>query len=139
MTDEDSVVSFVGKPWSDVLKTTTQTESTEFNEDDNVQKVSIRKDAFYIKTPFRMALSGPSCAGKSTYLLRMLEQHERFFDKKFDHYVYCFPEDALYHSRRSYIEKLGQVVPNLKVVEGYPDVLSIGKMPGSKFIFFDDM
>lgn len=128
-----------GELWTEVLKSSDPHVLATAPDDQNVQKLYLDKDTFRIKTPFRMALSGPSCAGKSTYLLKLMENHDVFFDKKFDHYFYCFPEDVLYHARRTYIEKLGRAVDNLKICEGFPDVLMIGRLPGSKFIFFDDM
>ena len=59
-----------------------------------------------IQTPCRLELLGPSGSGKSSLILKMIED-DSIFDRPCRHVAYCAP--AL-EDRRNYVEELQNVV-----------------------------
>lgn len=43
--------------------------------------------------PCTIIIAGPSCCGKTTFLISLMENREKLFNVKFSHIMWCFSED----------------------------------------------
>jgi GTPase SAR1 family protein len=86
---------------------------------------NISNDMLAFHTPLRMLICGPSLSGKSTLVLNLLKHREKMFNVKFDRIVYSFPDSSITSSRNEYINKLGEICPNLEVNQNLPDIPSL--------------
>lgn len=91
------------------------------------------------KLPFRCLVQGSTCAGKSTLILNMMKQFDRFFPKKFDHAAYFYPVNGMTESRRKYVEELRECLPGMETQEGLPRTEDILKSDGEKLLVIDDL
>ena len=88
---------------------------------------------------FRCLVVGPSNAGKSTLILQILRNSDKFFTRKFDHVIYFIPYESMTADRETYVQKLRECVPNLEVIEGLPDSKRIMSLDGHKLLYIDDL
>ena len=91
------------------------------------------------KLPFRCLVQGSTCAGKSTLILNIIKQFDRFFPKKFDHTAYFYPVNGLTDSRKKYIEDLREHLEYLEIQEGLPKTSDMLAVFGTKMIIIDDL
>ena len=94
---------------------------------------------FQFEHVFRCLVVGPSNAGKSTLILQILQNSDRFFSRKFDHVIYFVPHGSMTSDREKYVDKLRECVPHLEVVEGLPDSKRIMLLDGHKLLYIDDL
>lgn len=72
--------------------------------------------------PFRMMVTGPSSAGKSTFVLNFVKYRRQVCAEQFGRILYCRPDsDQTEHSKR-YVEAMREEFDNLEVVAGLPDL-----------------
>ena len=86
-----------------------------------VQEINLDPDAFKFKCPFALAISGPSMAGKSHFILKLLQNHEVMFTAKFQRVIYCQPA-SLIHRSNSYFSSIKAIFPFAELVGGLPSV-----------------
>ena len=78
-----------------------------------------------IKTPCRLAISGPSESGKSRFLSKLLQNREHVFTESFDRIIYSYPKTDKSNSTREFIEKLQDISTMIEIFQGIPDIKSM--------------
>ena len=73
-------------------------------------------DEFIFKHPFTCMLAGPSKSGKTTLLTKILVNNKRLIDKQPDQIYYS------YSRWQNSFTKLLQTLPDVKFIEGLPDL-----------------
>jgi len=66
-----------------------------------------------------MMISGPTLAGKSTFLLNMIKYRKEIMVTDYDRIIYCLPPGN-YHQKMEFVEKLRKEFPNLELILGLP-------------------
>jgi len=86
-----------------------------------------------LKHPFSMLIAGPSQAGKTVFVKRLIENVNALFTVPPDEIIWAFTEyQPGYNSLLQ--------IPNLKLVEGLPDFKELKGNPQSKkLVILDDM
>lgn len=74
-------------------------------------------DRFVIKTPALVYCSGATQTGKTTLLLRMIENIEKMFDKPVDRIIWCYGINTGNYPSHEKIE-LHEGAPHLQMLEG---------------------
>ena len=74
-----------------------------------------------LQHPFTLIIAGPSCCGKSTFVIPLLECREQLCDIVFKNVVWCHSENnAQYHLKNASFVKSVSVFENReKVVQHY--------------------
>ena len=75
---------------------------------------------FLIEVNFRMQITGPTMSGKSTFVLRLIQNREKVFKSDFKRIIYCCPS-ATYKSVQ-YVTELKSHCHFLEVKYGLPDI-----------------
>ena len=75
-----------------------------------VQKVKLDKDDLKLRTPFSMAVAGPSQCGKSRFIVKLIENRDSIFAGTFHRIIYCQPE-SLAHRPNPISIKFWPVIP----------------------------
>ena len=91
------------------------------------------------KLPFRALLQGATGAGKSSLILNIVKQYDKFFNKKFQNIAYFYPINGLTESRRKYIEELREYLGHLEIQEGLPNINDVLKAEGETLLFIEDL
>jgi hypothetical protein len=86
-----------------------------------IQEVILKPDAFKFKCPFALSISGPSMAGKSNFILKLLQNHDAMFDCSFKRVIYCQPS-SLVHRSNDYFNSIKAVFPSAELVSGLPSI-----------------
>ena len=89
--------------------------------------------------PFRLLVAGSSACGKSTFILKLLQNQKYFFNVNFDTVLYCYPSQGMTENRSNYVKSLQSIFPHLETNENIPDIFDIMHLPGHKLIIFDDI
>ncbi len=110
------------------------------NEHATVQKINVPKDFQKIICPSRMLIAGPSMVGKSTFILKLVENRDLIYNEHFERIIYCLPEDSL-HLHQEFVKKLEESFPNLELIEGIPKLneLHIKESKNHKLLILDDL
>ncbi|XP_034234738.1 uncharacterized protein LOC117641481 isoform X2 [Thrips palmi] len=79
--------------------------------------------------PATIAIVGPSCCGKTTLALRMLEHEREMFSSPFEHYFWCLPNGS---------EPPKEIAnrPDFQIHYGVPDGATL---PMHSIVFLDDL
>lgn len=72
---------------------------------------------FVIKSPCLFYCSGPSQTGKSTILMKIIENVDKIFDKPVDKIIYCYGIDTGNFPRHDKLV-LNDGPPDMKMLEG---------------------
>ena len=86
-----------------------------------VQELNLDPNAFKFKSPFALAISGPSQSGKSHFILNLLKNHEQLFDCVFQRVIYCQPS-SLVHTSNAYFSSIKAIFPLAELISGLPSV-----------------
>ena len=86
-----------------------------------VQKVTIDSNTFRFKTPCSIVVSGPSQAGKSTFLFNLVKFRNEMFTSRFDRIIYCLPERKI-PKKKDFIENLKSECTSIEIIGGLPSV-----------------
>jgi hypothetical protein len=86
-----------------------------------VQEVNLEPNAFKFKSPFALAISGPSMSGKSYFILSLLKNHKTMFDCAFQRIIYCQPSSLL-HSSNAYFNEIKAIFPSAELISGLPSI-----------------
>ena len=78
-----------------------------------------------IKTPCRLAISGPSESGKSRFLSKLVQYRNDVFTDTFDRIIYSYPKSDTSNSTREFIEHLQEISTAVEIMQGIPDIKSI--------------
>jgi hypothetical protein len=89
------------------------------------------------KVPFRMLVCGSTGAGKSTFILKMVQLRDKMFDHQFSSIVYSYPEN-ISPDHNSFIDELKSVFEDLETCPGLPDFNELGFHHGQKLVILDD-
>ncbi len=105
-----------------------------------VQKITVSKDFQKIICPSRMLIAGPSMIGKSTFILKVVQNRHLIYNEEFDRILYCLPEDSL-HLHQDFIKKMEEAFPRLEIIEGLPKLneLHIKDCKTHKLLIVDDL
>ena len=79
-----------------------------------------------LQHPFTLIVAGPSCCGKSTFVIRLLECREQLCDIVFENIVWCHSENNAPHQLK-----------NVSFVKGVPDFQNPENVP--TLIVLDDL
>ena len=86
-----------------------------------VQKVSLDPNTFRFKTPCSIVISGPSQAGKSTFMYSLVKFRNDIFTTRFYRIIYCLPERKLI-KKKDFIDKLKLECSSIEIIGGLPSV-----------------
>lgn len=86
------------------------------------------EEKFVFKTPALLYCSGPSMSGKTTWLMELLANVDKMFDKPIDKIIYCYGVDTGRLPRDDSIT-LHEGPPDLQMLEG----------DGNKLLILDDL
>ena len=104
-----------------------------------VQKVKLDKDDLKLRTPFSMAVAGPSQCGKSRFIVKLIENRDSIFAGNFHRIIYCQPE-SLAHRPNPIFNQILASFPSAELLSGLPDIsklhLDIGNQ--SSLVIIDD-
>ena len=105
-----------------------------------IQKIEAPENFGKIICPSRMLICGPSLAGKSTFVLNLVQNRALVYDQTFERIIYCLPEDSL-HLHQEYLKKMEEAFPNLEIIEGIPQLteLHIKDNKSHKLLIIDDL
>ena len=78
-----------------------------------------------IKTPCRLAISGPSESGKSRFLTKLILFRDSVFSESFDRIIYSYPKSDNSNSTREFIETLQDISTMIEIIQGIPDIKSM--------------
>jgi predicted AAA+ superfamily ATPase len=67
-----------------------------------VQKVPLEDSFLHFKVPFAMSITGPSQAGKSEFICKLIKDRENIFSTSFHRIIYCQPEILLNRENHIY-------------------------------------
>ena len=90
------------------------------------------EDELKIKIPANMIISGPTNSGKTSFLIKMLEQMDYVFTPKPSMVLYAYGQHG------DHISKL-QKMDNLKLFNGVPDDAIVDSLPAYSIVVFDDL
>ena len=107
------------------------------NPRESPQFITVSKTFCKIVTPSRLLVAGPSLAGKSTFLKKLVEFREEIYDQQFQRIIYCSPHCW---TQNEYLESLRKQFPNLELSSELPclDALNIIIDGTHKLILIDD-
>ena len=77
-------------------------------------------------------------AGKSSFILKLVEHRELLFDKVFQRIIYCLPRNSG-HQHYAFSDKLRKACHFIEIVEGLPTQLSLTHDTEAKLIIMDDL
>jgi hypothetical protein len=106
-----------------------------------VQKVDMGPNTLKIHCPCAISISGQSRAGKSSWMVRLVENRDLIFDAKFDRIIYCESE-TLSHQKSKIFDAIQASYPGSEHVFGLPDIhqLQLTADPSTfKLILLDDL
>ena len=86
-----------------------------------VQKVTLDSNTFRFKTPCSIVVSGPSQAGKSTFLFNLVKFRNEVFTSRFNRIIYCLPERKI-PRKKDFIDMLKTECPSVEIIGGLPSV-----------------
>ena len=86
-----------------------------------VQEVLLEPNAFKFKSPFTLAISGPSMSGKSYFILNLLKNHKTMFDCVYQRVIYCQPSSII-HTSNDYFNSIKAIYPFAELVSGLPSI-----------------
>jgi len=97
-----------------------------------VQKVTLDPSTFRFKTPCSIVISGPSQAGKSTFLYNLINFRNDVFTTRFHRIIYCLPERKLIR-KKEFIDQLKLECSSIEIIGGLPSVsqlnLDVNSLP----------
>lgn len=83
------------------------------------QEVHFEQDVNRLVHPFRMIISGPSMAGKSEFMLKLVKHRNKIFTTRFHRIMFCIPPESL-HQKFEFFNKLKAEFGDLELVLGLP-------------------
>jgi hypothetical protein len=86
-----------------------------------IQEVNLEPNAFKLKSPFALSISGPSMSGKSHFVLNLLQNHKTMFDCIFQRVIYCQPSSFI-HTSNVYFNNIKAIFPSAELVSGLPSI-----------------
>ncbi len=109
-------------------------------ENTTIQEVQVPANFGKIICPSRMLICGPSMAGKSTFVLQVIQHRDKVYNQTFERIIYCLPEDSL-HLHQDFIKKMQEAFASLEIVEGLPSIseLHIKDNKNHKLLILDDL
>ena len=84
-----------------------------------------------LKHPFTLNVAGPSCCGKSTFVIRLLECREQLYDIAFDNIVWCHSENNAPHHLKSV--SFVKVIPDFENPENIPTLIMLDDFMDSAY------
>ncbi len=105
-----------------------------------IQNIQVPKDFQKIICPSRMLISGPSMVGKSSFILKVVQNRDHIYNVEFERILYCLPEDSL-HLHQEFLKKMEEAFPRLEIIEGLPRLneLHIKDSKAHKLLIVDDL
>ena len=109
-------------------------------ENATIQEIKVPRSFGKIICPSRLLVCGPSMAGKSTFVLSLVEHRNVIYDQNFERILYCLPEDSL-HLHQNFIKQMQDAFPALEIIEGLPRIseLHIKDNKNHKLLILDDL
>ncbi len=109
-------------------------------ENATIQQIQVPKNFGKIICPSRMLISGPSMAGKSTFVLDLVKYRDLVYSERFERILYCLPDDSL-HLHQDFVKKMQETFPKLEIIEGLPRIsdLHIKDNKNHKLLILDDL
>lgn len=103
-----------------------------------VQEFSFSDDYRPFTTPFRMLVCGSSNCGKSTWILKVIENREKMFDTKFVKILFCVPSISSSLHQQMY-HKMKDLFRNTTLIYDLPKATDISNDTLPKLIILDDL
>ena len=88
--------------------------------ENKVEKVPF--DTFFIATPMRMPVVGPSAVGKSEFILKLVENRDKLFQNEFSRIFFAYPASDQTEHRHNYLGRLKNICPTVEIIEDLPDL-----------------
>ena len=102
------------------------------------QNIQLGKGSMSFQTPARIVVSGPTESGKSTLILEILKDREHMFSTKFKEIHYCMPK-MIFDLKEKFSEKLEAICPEIKIIEGLPNIAELAEENSHRLIILDDL
>ena len=83
------------------------------------------------KIPSTLLISGPSSSGKTTFLLKLIEESKYLFNPNPSNIFYAYGQ---YHKDVTYLQRKG-----VRVFAGVPDETLVDSLPPYTILIFDDL
>lgn len=106
-----------------------------------VQKLYLTPNSLKLHCPCAISVSGQSRSGKSSWMVKLVQNRDLLFDAKFDRIIYCESE-ALSHQSSKVYDAIKASFPGSERCLGLPDInqLQLTADPSTfKLILLDDL
>lgn len=105
-----------------------------------VQNVTLTDEAMKFQTPCAICISGGSQSGKSTFIVKLIQNREQLFNQKFVKLYYCQPSSLCLRNNPIF-EQICQSFPNAELHCDLPDVakLNLDLDSTPKCVIIDDL
>ena len=101
----------------------------------------VPKEAMLISVPCRLQVVGPSMAGKSQWILKLIKHRKDMFGAEFNRVFYGYPKKDTSEHRTAYLHQLHQVCPILEVLDSLPEIseLNLANDGSHSILILDDL
>ena len=90
-----------------------------------IQQVNLSDDDLKFQTPAAICISGPSQCGKSSFIVKLIQNRDKLFNQTFTRLYYCQPANLCIRSNPIF-DEICQSYPLAELICGLPNISKLG-------------